>query len=708
MPQPRERMSRVDTAWLRMDNDVNLMMIVGVWLLTPAIALRRRCAERVDDKLLQLRPLPPAGGATTRSARAGCDDADFDIRRHVVREKLRARAAARASARRCRSASASSRTTPLDPARPLWQFHLIEDYEGGSAPDRAHPPLHRRRHRADLGDDVDHRRRRRAAAARARRRDADDGDDWLADAVVKPLTDLAVEGARRCTATASRKSLEMLANPQQGAGSARSTWRASAYQVMSDVAAMALMADDSPTRLKGKPSGRKRVAWGEPMPLDEVKAVGKALGCSINDVLLACVAGAIGAYLRDAGRRPGRQGDPRDGAGEPAPARRGLAARQPLRPRAAGAADRHRQPGRARLRGARAHERAEGQLPAAARVRACWRSPGLLVKPVQDALLGLFAKKATAVMTNVPGPARAAQVLRLDAAADDVLGAGVGRHRRRRQHPQSYGGGVQFGLITDAGAVPRPAGDHRPLRARVREAAAADADAAVGRVSGARSARRRSSLDGGSHRAGSDRVAVGSTPAHHRTAELLRRTARASSEPEVRDRYLRRAGRSSRDRASSLPRQIGRSHRALASVEGERDGVEMPQCPGSRLITIHAANQPACAPGTMALPAKRETGRRSGRRGCGAPARRALERVDRARSARSSSVDRAPGARRGRRWASRSGDGLRTTIMADHPGARRGDGSTEAPAAQSSSSAFAISTSSRSIASIGSQPAASS
>ena len=25
-----ERMSRVDTAWLRMDNDVNLMMIVGV------------------------------------------------------------------------------------------------------------------------------------------------------------------------------------------------------------------------------------------------------------------------------------------------------------------------------------------------------------------------------------------------------------------------------------------------------------------------------------------------------------------------------------------------------------------------------------------------------------------------------------------------------------------------------------------------------
>ena len=81
---------------------------------------------------------------------------------------------------------------------------------------------------------------------------------------------------------------------------------------------------------------------------------------------------------------------------------------------------------------------------------------GQLVKPVQDALLGLFAKKATAVMTNVPGPARAAEVLRLDAAPDDVLGAGVGRHRRRRVSILSYGGGVQFGLITDEALCPDP------------------------------------------------------------------------------------------------------------------------------------------------------------------------------------------------------------------------------------------------------------
>ena len=38
-----QRMSRVDTAWLRMDNDVNLMMIVGVWLLQPGITHAQLC-----------------------------------------------------------------------------------------------------------------------------------------------------------------------------------------------------------------------------------------------------------------------------------------------------------------------------------------------------------------------------------------------------------------------------------------------------------------------------------------------------------------------------------------------------------------------------------------------------------------------------------------------------------------------------------------
>lgn len=71
-----------------------------------------------------------------------------------------------------------------------------------------------------------------------------------------------------------------------------------AFHAVADLAALALMEDDSATRLKGTPGRAKRVAWCAPLPLAEVKAVGKALNCSINDVLLSCVAGAIREYLR--------------------------------------------------------------------------------------------------------------------------------------------------------------------------------------------------------------------------------------------------------------------------------------------------------------------------------------------------------------------------------------------------------------------------
>ena len=51
MSDTLRRMSRVDTAWLRMDNDVSLVMIVGVWLLRPGITLAA-LRKRIDDKLL--------------------------------------------------------------------------------------------------------------------------------------------------------------------------------------------------------------------------------------------------------------------------------------------------------------------------------------------------------------------------------------------------------------------------------------------------------------------------------------------------------------------------------------------------------------------------------------------------------------------------------------------------------------------------------
>jgi diacylglycerol O-acyltransferase / wax synthase len=80
---------------------------------------------------------------------------------------------------------------------------------------------------------------------------------------------------------------------------------------------------------------------------------------------------------------------------------------------------------------------------------------GLLIKPAQDAMLNLFGKKTTAVMTNVPGPKEKLKFLGstieenifwVPQSGDVGMGVSI----------LSYGGGVQFGLITDAGLCPNP------------------------------------------------------------------------------------------------------------------------------------------------------------------------------------------------------------------------------------------------------------
>ena len=80
---------------------------------------------------------------------------------------------------------------------------------------------------------------------------------------------------------------------------------------------------------------------------------------------------------------------------------------------------------------------------------------GLLIKPAQDAMLNLFSRKTTAVMTNVPGPREKVRFLGATVEQNlfwvpqsGTVGLGVSI--------LSYGGGVQFGVITDGTLCPDP------------------------------------------------------------------------------------------------------------------------------------------------------------------------------------------------------------------------------------------------------------
>jgi len=460
-----ERMSKVDTAWLRMDCDANLMMIVGVWQLAPGVKYAAVC-ERIENSLLKYnrfkqRVMEDAAGATW------VNDRKFDLANHVVLETLPEAAKGMNQQAALQDRVALLATQRLDPKRPLWQIHLIEDYTG---PDgvKGSAMVVRIHHciadgialisvtmsLVDGGAPPPERRKKQPAR---------NAEDWLADmfrdTLLKPFTDLTVKALGAVGEGASRSlgMLDMLNDPKGGAkkGMGISMDMAKVLmQVVKDGAALALMPDDSKTRLKGKPGGAKKVAWCDPIPLDEVKAVGRALNCSINDVLLSCVAGALGEYLKSHGDDVTGQEiramvpvnlRPLDQAyklgnrfglvplvlpiGVENPIERVYEVRRRM----------------AELKGSYQPLLAFSLLAVA----------GLLIKPAQDMMLNLFAKKTTAVMTNVPGPRDKLKfcgstleqsMFWVPQSGDVGLGVSI----------LSYGGGVQFGVITDSLLCPEP------------------------------------------------------------------------------------------------------------------------------------------------------------------------------------------------------------------------------------------------------------
>ncbi len=443
MPR-RERMSSVDTAWLRMDSPGNLMMIVGVDVFDGTCDLPR-LRKVLRENLLayfpfRARVVQDATGVWWE------EDEDFDMDRHLVRIGL----PGRGGKRELQKLVAQLAGQALDPQRPLWQFHLVENYDGGHA-------LIVRIHHC-VGDGIalmgvvmgmtstDPNKDAAVPPPRHRRGGSKSGlvEQWL-----QPLTDVTVKAIDVTGDLASRALSaygSMLGNPSVATDAATETARIAA-QVAKDVAALALMDNDSATSLKGRPSGSKVVAWNEPLPLADVKAVGHALGCSVNDVLLSCAAGAIRGYLVE-------RGEQLDGAE--------LRAMVPvnLRP-----------PGRPKTLGNKfglvplllpigVDDPLDRVLAVRSRMNELKDSytalialailgvAGLGPRALQKQILDMLASKATAVMTNVPGPqhalymagSRLRQMMFWVPQSGDI-GVGVSI--------LSYDGGVQFGVVTD-------------------------------------------------------------------------------------------------------------------------------------------------------------------------------------------------------------------------------------------------------------------
>jgi WS/DGAT/MGAT family acyltransferase len=451
MKTKREKMSSVDTAWLRMDRPTNLMMIVAVFIFAGHVdypRLRATIAARLAPfRRFRQRVVVEASGAYWE------DDPHYDVDAHLHRVALPGKAD-KAELERYVADLASQ---PLDDSKPLWQFTLVENYQGGSA-------MLARIHHC-IADGI------ALVGVMLKLTDQDPAGPAFSDSVATPATDEATEGAEdedlnlwqqllspvtsaalktiNYSEQAWSKSLQILSQPEKATEIARV-----AGSMTAEVAQLLAMPDDSPTRFKGKPGVAKVVAWSEPMPLDQVKAVGYVTGSSVNDVLLSCVAGAMRAYLI------GRGDDP---AGVE------IRAMIPVNLRPPG--NEHRLGNRfglvvltLPLGIANPLERLAVVRQRMETLKHSYQAPvtlgvlsiiGMAPKAVQTQVLDVLARKATAVMTNVPGPrqplymagARLAQMMFWVPQSGDI-GIGVSI--------LSYADGVQFGLVTDKSFVPDP------------------------------------------------------------------------------------------------------------------------------------------------------------------------------------------------------------------------------------------------------------
>jgi WS/DGAT/MGAT family acyltransferase len=460
-----------------MDEPANLMQINGVLVLDQPVDVER-IKEIVRRRLLPIRRFRQRVVAGRGDHPRWEDDPAFDLDRHVLAASLPAPGDDGALA----GVVGELMSTPLASDRPLWEFRLLQPYRGGCA-------LLARIHHA-IGDGValmlvllsltD----LQPSGPPTVRPTPDDpmppdapetpaGPEPLTTSVARPGTPASSEPAAepgtnpftelfclplhdiaRIRALADEISPELMRLLHAPVEALR---RSRLLTGIGGVAAFGRLVGrsaDPGTPFKGPLGVPKAVAWSQPLALSEVKEVGRALGGSVNDVLISATTGALRRYVA-------RRAAP--------PARLDVRAAMPvnLRPLARmsqlgnhfglvflslplGIADPLARLAELRRRSAALRRSAE-----AAVVLLILRTIGRVPLAVQRLVVKIFATKATLVMTNVPGPNRtlylAGKPIRdifFWVPQSGRVGLGVSI--------LSYDGTVRLGVGTDAGLVPDP------------------------------------------------------------------------------------------------------------------------------------------------------------------------------------------------------------------------------------------------------------
>jgi WS/DGAT/MGAT family acyltransferase len=286
---PSTAMSPLDAAWYHMDGPGNLAMVTGVLLTKRRLDFEKVRAvyrdrlsgyERFHQRVVERGFLLETPYWE--------DVPHFDMDQHLHHVSLPAPHGAAA----LRALITDLASAPLDHQQPLWQVHVVDQVEGGSA-------LIMRFHHC-LGDGtammaVMQKLFDASASASAVESDTPKGSRRVKHTANQGVLVSALETVK-AVRSAAGDALEVLAHPQALVDQA----------VLAVAGAGMLVAEllkwpDPASPLKGDFGLRKHVAWSNPVAIRDVKAVGASYGAKVNDVLVAAMTGALRSYLRGRG-----------------------------------------------------------------------------------------------------------------------------------------------------------------------------------------------------------------------------------------------------------------------------------------------------------------------------------------------------------------------------------------------------------------------
>lgn len=441
----KKPLSNVDLAWLRMDDPTNLMTITGIIILGAPLDAERFKAT-LENSFLSFRRFRQRVIWPRQPWRRPYwqDDPHFDLGAHFQKIILQPPG----DQESLQDLISELMSMPLDPMRPLWEFYLVEEYGNGSA-------LICRLHHAIAdglalvhvllsmtNDSPD-------APTPAPRWGEEEEVSWV------PLEE-RVSQARKSVRETLVRTGDLL---QQGVDVLGDPERTREYMRLgADLAAatgrLVLRWPDPQTLFKGPLGVKKRATWSVPMPLEEVKHIGRTFGGTVNDVLLTMLSGALRRYILS-------QGEPADHLS--------IRSVVPVNLRPVdlddelgnqfglvflglpiGVADPLRR--LYRLKHNMDGLKSSSEAVAAFGILGLF---GTLPPRLQDLGVSIFDTKGTAVMTNVPGPR---QQLYLAGAPIEMMMAWVPQSGRIGLGVSivSYCGKVFLGVATDAGLVPDP------------------------------------------------------------------------------------------------------------------------------------------------------------------------------------------------------------------------------------------------------------